>query len=204
MFLLLISGASASGKTTIAKLLQRKLNVSILSVDQYYRDLVDGEERNWDDISAVDMNELYENVLTLSSGCDANVPTYNYELHKRNPDKITLQSPKILIIEGIFALCDKRLRDLADLKLYIDANPTKICLKRRLKRDGSERGRETNGVIEQYMSDVLPGYEKFILPYKKYADIVYINECEIPDEHTKIIDILCTWINVRVNGGGAV
>lgn len=178
-----ISGASASGKSLIANTLYRELrekvgdhNIGVIAEDCYYKDQSDVsmEERlkvNYDHPNSMDHSLLYQHIKTLKSGQPIELPQYDYVEHTRKPQTINFRPKKVIIIEGILLLTDKRLREELDFSIFVDT-PLDICLMRRIKRDVNERGRTLNSVIEQYNKTVRPMFLQFIEPSKQYADII--------------------------------
>nr|WP_314264673.1 uridine kinase [uncultured Moellerella sp.] len=178
-----ISGASASGKSLIANTLYRELrekvgdrNIGVIPEDCYYKDQSDVpmEERlkvNYDHPNSMDHSLLYQHIKTLKSGNSVELPQYDYVEHTRKPQTINFRPKKVIIIEGILLLTDKRLREELDFSIFVDT-PLDICLMRRIKRDVNERGRTLNSVIDQYNKTVRPMFLQFIEPSKQYADII--------------------------------
>ncbi|AWS51032.1 MULTISPECIES: uridine kinase [Providencia] len=178
-----ISGASASGKSLIASTLYRELreqvgdhNIGVIPEDCYYKDQADVpmEERlkvNYDHPNSMDHSLLYEHLKSLKSGQAVEIPQYDYVAHTRKQKTITFKPKKVIIIEGILLLTDKRLRGEMDFSIFVDT-PLDICLMRRIKRDVNERGRTLDSVIDQYNKTVRPMFLQFIEPSKQYADII--------------------------------
>ncbi|WP_272677087.1 uridine kinase [Providencia sp. PROV160] len=178
-----ISGASASGKSLIASTLYRELreqvgdhNIGVIPEDCYYKDQADVpmEERlkvNYDHPNSMDHSLLYEHLKSLKSGQAVEIPQYDYVAHTRKQKTITFKPKKVIIIEGILLLTDKRLRGEMDFSIFVDT-PLDICLIRRIKRDVNERGRTLDSVIDQYNKTVRPMFLQFIEPSKQYADII--------------------------------
>lgn len=178
-----ISGASASGKSLIASTLYRELreqvgdhNIGVIPEDCYYKDQTDipMEERlkvNYDHPNSMDHSLLYEHLKSLKSGQAVEIPQYDYVAHTRKQKTITFKPKKVIIIEGILLLTDKRLRGEMDFSIFVDT-PLDICLMRRIKRDVNERGRTLDSVIDQYNKTVRPMFLQFIEPSKQYADII--------------------------------
>jgi uridine kinase len=195
MHVIIIAGASGSGKTTIVELINDCLRANyttlVISMDQYYRSMKPGKPLDWDNITAIDLDLLISDLDRLVNGTDSiKIPSYDYVSHQRIPDAHESGRPDVLILDGIFALYDPKVRAFATLSIYVDADPIKLCFKRRFHRDVTERGRSGNSVIKQYFEQVLPGYEKFVAPTKKYADLCYTNENDLPTVNTKFIRIV--------------
>lgn len=183
-FLIVVAGGSASGKTTVVSKMLNSLNpgdVSLISMDNYYKDQsnLSMEERlntNYDHPNSFDLDLLYEQLKELLAGNSIKEPVYDFKIHSRNQNEtITVNPKKVIILEGILPLYDKKIRELASLKIYVESDPD-IRFIRRLKRDTAERGRSIDYVINQYLDTVKPMYEKFIRPTKRYADIIIPND----------------------------
>ena len=174
-----ISGASGSGKTLVAKNVIEKLGsdrVVMIQEDSYYKDLSDipFDERtgkNFDHPDAFDHELLIRHIAALREGKSISHPIYDYSTHSRKKETKTVGPHRIVILEGILILNEPRLRDMMDIKVYIDTEPD-ICFIRRLKRDIHERGRDVDSVITQYQETVRPMYFQFIEPSKRHADII--------------------------------
>ena len=174
-----ISGASGSGKTLVTKNIYEKLGsdkVVIIQEDSYYKDLshIPFDERtgkNFDHPDAFDHRLLIDQVSDLLSGKSISQPVYDYTTHRRRDELVTLGPHDVIFLEGILVLTEPRLRELMDIKVFVDTDPD-ICFIRRLKRDLAERGRDVNSVINQYTETVRPMYFQFIEPSKRYADII--------------------------------
>ncbi|PTE80989.1 uridine kinase [Staphylococcus equorum] len=197
-----IAGGSGSGKTSVTNEIMKNLeghSVALLAQDYYYKDqshLTFDErlETNYDHPFAFDNDLLIENLNDLRNGKQIEVPTYDYSNHTRS-DKTTAFKPKdVIIVEGIFALENKTLRDLMDVKIYVDTDAD-LRILRRLLRDTEERGRTMDSVINQYLNVVRPMHNQFIEPTKRYADII------IPEggSNKVAIDIMTTKIQTLVS-----
>lgn len=174
-----VTGGSGSGKTSVSRAILNALpNHSILLFEQdsYYKDQshLSFEERlntNYDHPLAFDTDLLIEHLKELMNYQTIKKPVYAYEAHTRSKE-IVIQEPKeVIIVEGILILEDERLRDLMDIKVYVDTEDD-IRIIRRIKRDIEDRGRSLDSVIDQYLSVVKPMHSQFIEPTKKYADII--------------------------------
>lgn len=174
-----VTGGSGSGKTSVSRAILNALpNHSILLFEQdsYYKDQshLSFEERlntNYDHPLAFDTDLLIEHLKELMNYQTIKKPVYDYEAHTRSKE-IVIQEPKeVIIVEGILILEDECLRDLMDIKVYVDTEDD-IRIIRRIKRDIEDRGRSLDSVIDQYLSVVKPMHSQFIEPTKKYADII--------------------------------
>lgn len=174
-----IAGASASGKSLLAKTIQQRLpteQIQVISEDNYYHDqshltMAQREKTNYDHPNSMDHDLLQQHLSQLKQGQSIEAPSYDFSIHTRSPDTLTLRPTPIIIIEGIMLFSHKSLRDTLDLKFFVDT-PLDICLLRRIQRDILERGRHIESVIEQYRNTVRPGYINFIQPTKEYADVI--------------------------------
>ena len=173
-----IAGGSASGKSSIVKQIDRKFKDDLIVIghDNYYKahDDISFEERtklNYDYPGAFDNQLFYEDLLKLQKGQAIDMPTYDYTTHTRSSETIKINPTKIILIEGILVLEDKKIREITDTKVFIDAD-SDVRLKRRILRDTKERGRSLESVLEQFIKQVKPMHEKYVEPTKKYADII--------------------------------
>ncbi|MCO6563091.1 uridine kinase [Staphylococcus lugdunensis] len=197
-----IAGGSGSGKTTVTNEIMKNLaghSVTLLAQDYYYKDQshLTFEERletNYDHPFAFDNDLLIKNLKDLKNGQSVEVPTYDYANHTRSDETIAFEPKDVIIVEGIFALENKTLRDMMDVKIYVDTDAD-IRILRRLIRDTKERGRSMESVINQYLNVVKPMHNQFIEPTKKYADII------IPEggSNKVAIDIMTTKIQTLVS-----
>ena len=193
-----ICGASGSGKSTLAQELATMVNRSILIINQdaYYYDHPDlsFDERcqlNYDEPSIFDHDLLLEDVKALLNGRCVPKKSYDYAQHRRaDATGETLDPHEVIIVEGIHAFFDERLRELMDLKLYVHVDAD-ICLLRRIVRDINERGREIDGISMQYISTVKPMFDQYIRNYEQYADVIVARG----GKNAKITEILAGYIN---------
>ncbi len=194
-----ICGASGSGKSTLAHALEEKLGTdrcTVLQQDAYYRDHshLTFEQRvklNYDEPDIFDHDLLLEDIQQLLRGGGITRKAYNYSEHKRDdrPDEIIL--PKdVMILEGIHCFYDKRLTDLMFLKLYMKVEPD-ICLLRRIERDIVERGRDVEGIRDQYLNTVKPMFDRYIRNYVNDADVIVANG----GKNARIVDILAGYVS---------
>jgi uridine kinase len=174
-----IAGGTGAGKTLVAQTIAEDLGseeVLILEQDSYYKDLQriplgERENRNFDHPDAFDRELLRGHLEALLNGGSVEVPVYDMRTHTRHPEGMRSTGRRILILDGLLILEDPALRQLMDIKLYVDADPD-IRFIRRLKRDLTERGRTLDSIIRQYESSVRPMHLQFVEPSKRYADLV--------------------------------
>jgi uridine kinase len=174
-----IAGGSGSGKTTVAQALATHggpENVQVLIQDAYYRDRRDltFEERckiNYDHPDAFDEKLLVEHVKALREGRSIRRPVYDYARHARTDAYVTIDPARVVILEGILVLAMPQVRDLCDIKIFVDTDAD-VRFIRRLRRDTAERGRTIDSVIEQYLATVRPMHEAFCEPSKRFADLI--------------------------------
>ncbi|RMF60655.1 MAG: uridine kinase [Calditrichaeota bacterium] len=174
-----IAGASGSGKTLVAQTIYEALGsekVVIIQEDSYYKNLshLPLEERtkiNFDHPDAFDHDLLIDHLQRLLRGEIIEHPIYDYTTHTRKDETKKVGPHQIIIVEGILILAIPELRELMNIKIFIDTPPD-ICLIRRLQRDIKERGRSVDSVLEQYQATVRPMYLQFVEPSKRYADII--------------------------------
>lgn len=175
-----IAGGTASGKTTLARKLYESTkkvgSVSILRFDDYYfkMDHLTYEERckiNYDHPDSFDIELLISHLKELKNGNSINKPTYDYVVHNRAKETELIEPSNVIIVEGILIFAIPALREMFDVKIFVDT-PDDIRLLRRLKRDVEDRGRTIESVSAQYLETVRPMHEAFVEPSKKYADLI--------------------------------
>ncbi len=192
-----IAGGTGSGKSTVVKKIVESLPphyVAVVPLDSYYNDTTEmtQEERraiNFDHPDAFDWKLLIKQVNSLHDGIAIEQPTYSYILNNRLPETIKVEPKPVIIIEGIMTLLNKKLREMMDLKIFVDCDSDERLI-RNIQRDTVDRGRTVSMVMERYMEVLKPMHEQFIEPTKRYADII------IPQggENIKGISILCKYI----------
>ena len=179
MVIIAIAGGSGSGKTTLAKSLQNGLGketVSYITHDYYYKDrsnLSYNEKLNinYDHPDSLETDKLVKDIISLKNNNSISVYKYNFTTHCKTSEIITIKPHNIIIVEGILILQNKQLRELADIKIFVDVN-SDIRFIRRLKRDIIERSRTYESICKQYLETVKPMHEAFVEPSKIHADII--------------------------------
>ena len=202
MLIIGIAGGTGSGKTTVVKKIIESLPASeviLLPQDSYYKDSshVPVEERqyiNFDHPDAFEWSLLSKHVAMLREGKSIEQPTYSYLTCSRLPETIHIEPHNVIIIEGILALCDKKLRNMMDLKVFVDADPDERLI-RVIQRDMVERGRTAEAVMERYIRVLKPMHQQFIEPCKRYADLI------VPEggNNQVAIDILTMYIKQHIH-----
>ncbi len=192
-----IAGGTGSGKTTVVRKIVEALPphyVSVVPLDSYYNDTTEmtEEERhaiNFDHPDAFDWKLLIKQVNELRKGNAIEQPTYSYLLCNRLPETVHVEPKPVIIIEGIMTLLNKKLRDMMDLKIFVDADSDERLI-RNIQRDIVERGRDVKMVVDRYLDVLKPMHEQFIEPTKRYADVI------IPQggENKKGIEMVCKYI----------
>ncbi len=180
MLIIGIAGGTGSGKTTVARSVIEQLGsdkVTFISQDNYYKDQshLTIEERvltNYDHPFAFDNELLIEHLTLLNDGQAAYAPVYDFTHHTRSAsESVHLKPNRIAIVEGLFVLYDEKLRNLLNIKVFVDTD-SDVRLLRRVLRDMEERGRSIHSIHQQYLATVKPMHEAFIEPSKKYADLI--------------------------------
>jgi uridine kinase len=196
-----IGGGTGSGKTTVAKEVLRHFpeeSVVVIHHDSYYVDrshlsIAERERINYDHPDSFDNELLIEHLQLLKQGRTVEKPTYDYETHTRSSETISVRPARIILLEGILVLSEDRLREIMDIKLYVDTDADERFI-RRLRRDIVERGRKVDQVVEQYLKTVRPMHLQFVEPSKRYADVIIpeggLNLVAVDLIVTKVRDIL--------------
>lgn len=197
-----VAGGSASGKSSIVKKIDETFGDDLIVIghDNYYKahDDISFDQRsklNYDYPGAFDNELFYEDLLKLQQGKSIDMPRYDYTIHTRSKETTRISPSKIILIEGILVLEDKKIRDITDTKVFIDAD-SDVRLQRRILRDTKERGRSLESVLEQYIKQVKPMHEKYVEPTKKYADIIIPRGAK----NSKGIEILIKHIADMIEG----
>jgi uridine kinase len=197
LFVIGVAGGSGSGKTTVVRRIVDSLgseHVTLLDHDRYYRDRNDLrlEERaslNYDHPDSLETDLLVRHVRDLRAGREVQVPRYDFTRHARLPETETVQPRRALIVEGILVFTDAALRELMDIKVFVDTDSDTRFI-RRLRRDVAERGRTMESVIDQYQSTVKPMHLEFVEPSKRYADVII----PLGGHNTVAVDLLLTML----------
>lgn len=202
MLIIGIAGGSGSGKTTVVRRIIELLppdSVSILSQDAYYIDNghLSPDERakiNFDHPSSIEFSLLVKHLDTLSKGHRIKMPVYSYLTCARQPETVLVEPRKVVIVEGILIMTDPDLRNLLNIKVFVDADPDDRLM-RIMRRDLIERGRSYDQVLDHYVHFVKPMHLQFIEPTKRYADII------VPQggENTVAIDVLASRISMKLS-----
>ena len=203
-FVIGVAGGSGSGKTTVVRRIVDSLGpeqVTLLDHDRYYRDRNDLrlEERaalNYDHPDALETDLLVKHVRELKAGRTVDVPQYDFTRHARLSETETFQPRRALIVEGILVFTDAALRDLMDIKVFVDTDSDTRFI-RRLQRDVAERGRTMESVIDQYQSTVKPMHLEFVEPSKRYADVII----PLGGHNTVAVDLLLTMLRSVASRG---
>lgn len=199
--IVLVGGGSASGKTYVIDQVIKKLgseNVTHFSIDDYYKDLSnlpleERKKQNFDHPKAFDWKLMREQLSKLKNDQEIDKPTYDYVLHTRAEKIVKVKPNKLIIVEGIMALVNKDIRELGDLKIFINASRERRLL-RRMDRDKIERGRDEQSIVIQYFSTVQPMYEEIIGPSQYYADLIVNND----GYDNKSIDVICSVLDFMI------
>lgn len=202
-FIIGVAGGSGSGKTTVVNHIIDKIgaqNIVLLQHDWYYRDLLhlDFDERaqqNFDHPASLETELMVHHVQALSEGNSIEVPLYDFKNHVRKNETIELYPKPVILIDGILIFFEKKLRELMNLKLYVDTD-SDVRLIRRLRRDIIERQRSVDSVLDQYERFVRMMHLEFVEPTKRYADII------IPHggENKAALDMLNALISGKIQG----
>lgn len=196
-----IAGGTGSGKTTITRLLSERFgkDVSVIYYDNYYKahDDLTYDERakiNYDCPDAFDTELFLEDVAKLKRGEDVLCPVYDYTVHNRSNQTLLIKSAPVILLEGILLLSDERIRDLLDIKIFVDTDAD-VRILRRIMRDVKKRKRSLESVVEQYLTTVKPMHEMYVEPSKRYANII------IPEGgHNMVaVNMLMERINAHIN-----
>ncbi len=174
-----IAGGTGSGKSTVARRVAealRRSSVAFVDMDAYYKNfahlpMAERRRVNWDHPDAFDLDLFTEHLARLAAGRAIEKPVYDFVEHVRAPGTVTVEPADVVVIDGILLFVDPRVRELCDVKVYVDADAD-VRLVRRLKRDIAHRGRPLEEILEQYLATVRPMHLQFVEPSKRYADVI--------------------------------
>ena len=194
-----ITGGTGSGKSTFTNRLKNEFpdDVAVIYHDNYYRcqDAIPFEARkkvNYDHPDSLETDLLTEHLKKLKAGDSIECPVYDYSQHNRSKETLHIEPKKIILVEGILLLTDPRVRELLDIKIYVDADADERIL-RRIIRDVKERGRDLDNIVEQYLTTVKPMHYLYVEPMRNRADIVVnsgMNDVAFDVVRSKIRDLL--------------
>ncbi len=174
-----IAGGTGSGKSTVAKVIIDRVganHIALLPHDAYYKNLANLEPAqratiNFDHPDSLETSLLVEQIKHLKNNIAIELPVYDFKTHTRTQDTVHMEPQPVILVEGILILAEKGLRDLFDVKIFVDTDAD-IRFIRRLERDIAERGRTSTSVITQYLTTVRPMHLEFVEPSKRYADVI--------------------------------
>ena len=174
-----VAGGSGSGKTTVSRRIRESVNVTniaYLEHDNYYRDQspLTPEQRvltNYDHPDSLETELLVAHVRALQAGLPIDMPLYDFAIHSRSTATRRIEPARIILVEGILIFAEKDLRELMDIRIFVDTDAD-IRFIRRLRRDMGERDRSLDSVVQQYMATVRPMHQEFVEPSKRYADVI--------------------------------
>jgi len=197
-----IAGGTGSGKTSVTSAIAAEFRSDLILVvqhDSYYRDIseygaVQPSEINFDHPRALETSLLIEHLSRLKAGQTVDQPVYDFSTHRRSTRTLRLQPRDVVIVDGILVLAERELRDLLDIKIFVDTDADERFI-RRVRRDINERGRTLESVIGQYLSTVKPMHLEFVEPSKRWADVI------IPGgaENTVAVRMVVTMIRQRIS-----
>ncbi|WP_257297818.1 uridine kinase [Haloarchaeobius sp. FL176] len=201
-FVIGIAGGTGAGKTTVAREVADTVGEAVtrIPLDNYYEDLShmpleEREEVNYDHPDAFEWELLVDQLDSLLMGQPIEMPQYDFEIHNRTDETVTVSPSDVIVVEGIFALYDDDILDMCDLRVFVETDAD-VRILRRIRRDVLERGRELAGVIDQYLSTVKPMHEQFVDPTKKNADVI------IPEGANRMaVDLLAEKVEAETEGG---
>ncbi|MCC5942524.1 MAG: uridine kinase [Balneolaceae bacterium] len=198
-----VAGGSGSGKTTVVNRIVKRIgseNILLVEHDSYYRDLShiplsERKKQNFDHPSSLETELMIRHIDALRKGYKIDLPVYDFVAHTRSEKTIPVSPKNIILIDGILIFSEPKLLELMDIKIFVDTDDD-VRLLRRLKRDIQERGRDLDGVLNQYETFVRPMHLDFVEPSKRYADII------IPrgGENRVALEMVIAMINGKLNG----
>ena len=175
-----IAGGTGSGKTTLTEHIKKRFGdeITVLYHDDYYRDQTDMPfavrcQQNYDHPDAFETDLMVRHLRALKSGAAIQRPVYSYSDYNRTGETVTVKPSKVIVVEGLLIFQNPELRELMDIKIFVDTDAD-VRILRRILRDVKERGRTIDSVVEQYLTTVKPMHEQFIEPSKRFADIIVL------------------------------
>ncbi|WP_436345422.1 uridine kinase [Natronorubrum sp. FCH18a] len=203
-FVIGIAGGTGAGKTTVSRTVAETVGEAVtrIPLDNYYQDLshLAFEERanvNYDHPSAFEWELLQEHLNSLLMGQSVEMPQYDFEIHNRKDERVTVEPTDVIVLEGILSLYDDDILEMLDLRVYVMTDAD-VRILRRIERDVIDRGRDLEGVIEQYLGTVKPMHEQFVEPTKKNADVI------IPEGANRMaVDLLIEKVQAELATDGA-
>ncbi|AHG02243.1 uridine/cytidine kinase (plasmid) [Halostagnicola larsenii XH-48] len=203
-YMIAIAGGTGAGKTTVSREIADAVGEAVtrIPLDNYYKDLshLEYEEResvNYDHPSAFEWELLCEHLDSLSMGQAVEMPQYDFGVHNRKDETVSVEPTDVVILEGILSLYDEQILDMLDLRVYVMTDAD-VRILRRIQRDVIERGRDLEGVIDQYLGTVKPMHEQFVAPTKSDADII------IPEGANRVaVDLLTEKVQAELEGDSA-
>jgi uridine kinase len=202
-FIIGIAGGTAGGKTTVCEQIVKNLadkRVAVIAQDSFYKSLTEEQSKNakesnynFDHPDAFDDDLLMQTLKSLKDGKDVDIPVYSFVTHRRLEETTHISGADVIIIEGILVLYNREIRDLMNMRIFVDTDAD-TRLARRIVRDIQQRGRDLHGVLSQYERFVKPSFDDYILPTKKYADLI------IPrgGDNYVAIDLLVKHIKIKL------
>ena len=196
-----LAGGTGSGKTTVARVILSRVgaqHIAYVPHDAYYRNFSDLPKAqrdliNWDHPDSLDTDLMLEHIQALKAGQAVDLPVYDFTLHTRTRQTVHVEPQPIILVEGILIFADARLREMFDVKIFVDTDAD-IRFIRRLQRDIAERGRTAESVVKQYLETVRPMHLEFVEPSKRYADVIIpeggLNEVALDMVVARIAELL--------------
>ena len=195
-----IAGGTGSGKTTLTNHIYKRFegDISLVHHDNYYkwqdRPFEERCQQNYDHPGAFDTDLMIEHLKALKRGESVDCPIYDFSIHNRTKETVRIEAKKVILVEGILIFQNKELRDLMDIKLFVETDADVRILRRAL-RDVKDRGRSLESVVEQYLTTVKPMHEQYVEPTRRYADLIVLEG----GENLVALDIIMQRIQNHIN-----
>jgi len=193
-FVVVVGGGTASGKTTLARLLAARFGALLIAQDRYYHTADDPKHHNFDHPDALENTLLVDHLRALVGGRAVELPVYHFDTHSRAANTHRVEPAELIVVEGILTLVHPELRALASLRVFVHASAD-VRLARRVRRDVVERGRSADGVLQQYLDTVRPMHFEHVEPSRVHADLVLDGEAPLDD---MVHDLICA---IAARGG---